>query len=198
MKTRKVWHEKSIFRLKNLRFFLARDKRVKIINQGVETFHLINKWQKYHRKHISYYKFSNLGWRKVSKRYLAIKKIESTSKWFTYSYSVRWKLSFELSYIPIGWLWTYFISKFVNTRVRKIQFMKKAQIFFTTQYMCTLHILNRGAESFHLIYERQKDAGKHKLFKNLYCRVTWSVKTQFCHNKKFLRALQNDLQIFIQ
>ena len=29
------------------------------------------------------------------------KKFESTSKWFTDPYSVRWELSFELSYIPI-------------------------------------------------------------------------------------------------
>jgi len=56
---------------------------------------------------------------------LLYKKNLSTSKLFTDPYSVRWELSFELSYIPIGWLWTCFVSKFaIGTRAEKL-FLEK-------------------------------------------------------------------------
>ena len=39
--------------------------------------------------------------------------------------------------------------------------------FFLLRNIC-VHILNRGVESFHLIYERQKYDGKHRSYSKIY------------------------------
>jgi len=84
--------------------------------------------------------------------------------------------------IPMGWLWTCFVSK-LNTRVRKFKFMKKSRFFFTTQYMCSYTWSRRWELSFDTWTTKIRWITQ-KLFKNLYSRATQNVKMLFCHKKK--------------